>query len=97
MVRTGKNGVCAATNHFRTPGLRIDTECERYDALTAPLDGPLSASAVHKRLRAATQDEKTIQTMVFDPTKQTLHIAIGASPSTDLPLRSLNYRKLLAR
>ncbi len=96
-VRRPADGICAATNHFRSTALRTWTECERYAALTTPVAGKkLSLPEIKKRLHAANQGEMTLQTMIFEPATLTLHLAIGKPPTSGLSFKKLNLAPWLA-
>jgi predicted choloylglycine hydrolase len=86
VVRRPRDGLLAATNHFRAEALQTFTDCARYDALTVPVtaDPTLGVSGLFARLHAASQGDRTLQSMVFDPTARVLHLAIGATPSSAL-------------
>jgi isopenicillin-N N-acyltransferase-like protein len=82
--RDAENGVLPCTNHFRTEGLAVENRCWRYPRLAAAAEQPpLEISQVREYLHAATQDEFTLQTMVFEPRKLTLHLAVGLPPTSD--------------
>jgi isopenicillin-N N-acyltransferase like protein len=95
--REAHEGLCACTNHFRSPQLATATACPRYDALSQAARLPkLGLRDVSQRLHAANQGENTFQTMVFEPATLTLHLAMGSCPSSALPLKELDLRPLLA-
>ncbi len=82
--RDDEQGVVRCTNHFRTAGLSVGENCQRYDALgTQSEDSPLDIAAVQERLHAANQRRLTFQTMVFEPRELVLHLALGEPPSSD--------------
>ena len=95
-VRRPERGLLACTNHFRSPELRTLLRFSwRYQALwesqaLARLDVPDIAQKLHE----VHQGPMTLQTMVFEPAAMRLHVAIGASPATALPLRTLDLRVL---
>jgi hypothetical protein len=52
-------------------------------------------AAVAGRMDAVNQGERTLQTMVFEPSSLRLHLAMGKGPATRLPLRTLDLSVLL--
>lgn len=89
-VRSMSNGCLASTNDFRTRELREPTSCWRYPILAGRgQDGPLGLRDVQDRLDAANQGDITLQTMIFEPARLTLHLAIGPTPTSALPLKTL--------
>lgn len=96
--RDATNSILPCTNHFRSPALAAGTECTRYDSLSSALDQTqLDVDAVHQHLKQVSQGELTLQTMIFQPRELVLHLAIGAAPSTELPLQRIDLKKLLSR
>lgn len=96
-VRHGENGVCACTNHFRTEALKFITSCPRYDRLIrAGAMDRLGVEDVAAKLHEVHQGRATLQTMIFEPGPLRLHLAIGACPTTALPLKKLELAPLLA-
>ena len=94
-VRRPTDGLCPCTNHFRAPELAKDTKCERFDALEQCRSiAKLGLPEVQARLHAAHQGEATLQTMVFDPGKMTLHLALGEGPTSAKPLRAIELGPL---
>jgi hypothetical protein len=86
-VRRAEGGVCAATNHFRAPGLAADTRCDRYEVFVRCRTGPkLGPDALAPILHAARQD-CTIHTLVFEPATLRLHLSLAKPPSSAAPLR----------
>jgi hypothetical protein len=97
VVRPAADGLAACTNHFRSPGLAVGTDCDRFTALDAARGmGKVGVTDVHARLDAANQGANTIQTMVFEPAAGTLHLAFGVGPATKKPLRTVDLRELFA-
>jgi isopenicillin-N N-acyltransferase-like protein len=98
VVRRPLAGICACTNHFRTPELASSLQCKRFDALEKCRDqASLNIPDIIKRLHAANQGEMTLQTMIFEPATLRLHLAIGKGPTSALPLRVLELAPLLAK
>jgi isopenicillin-N N-acyltransferase like protein len=94
-VRRPQDGLCPCTNHFRSPDLVADTRCERYEALDqGRAIAKLGVTEIQARLHAAHQGEATLQTMVFEPAKLTLYLALGEGPTTARPLQKLELGPL---
>jgi isopenicillin-N N-acyltransferase like protein len=103
-VRGPQDGVCACTNHFRTEALAIarPEKCRRYAILVAgnspapSADGQPAGPAkldqkdVARKLNAVHQGNETLQTMIFEPATLKLHLAIGRTPSSALPMKTLD-------
>jgi hypothetical protein len=103
-VRGPQDGVCACTNHFRTEALATvkPSKCRRYAALVADsapaagADGQPTGPAkldrrdVARKLNAVHQGDETLQTMIFEPATLKLHLAIGETPSSALPMKTLD-------
>lgn len=93
--RNADDGLLACTNHFRTKELVVDTTCDRYDKVAAnPNEGRLSLAAVQQHLRAASQPHRTLQTMIFEPRRVTLHVALGQPNTADKPLEPIDLNAL---
>jgi predicted choloylglycine hydrolase len=90
-----KNDIIARTNHFRSEELCTEKNCRRYDILEKCLDQKKFMLAdVHKQLDAVNQGPFTVQTVIFEPSSRTLHLAFGATPASKLPLRTLTLEGL---
>lgn len=95
-VRLSSAGITPCTNHFRSPQLGAATECWRYPILERTArDRPLTIRDVHRQLHRVNQGDITLQTMVFEPRALRLHLAIGPTPSSALPLQTLDVGRLL--
>jgi hypothetical protein len=95
--RNGVGGIVPCTNHFRTDGLTVSTECWRYPLLEAATgEEKLDVEAVRRHLHEVTQGEKTLQTMVFEPRALVLHLAIGKPPTSDDVLTPIDLAPLFA-
>lgn len=93
--RPAENGMLICTNHFRSPELRVNMECDRYEklkegGLTAKLDVP----QLWRRLERASLDI-TFQSMIFEPTTLKLHLAFGKPPSTSQLPKTVELADLL--
>jgi hypothetical protein len=97
--RGGNKGILACTNHFRTDELAMPMfmRCSRYQSLTqGRTPDAMTVADVGRRLHAANMGKLTAQTMVFEPAALTLHVAIGACPSSALPMKELDLKPLFA-
>lgn len=95
--RNPDDSLLQCTNHFRAEGLAVDKTCERYDSLlTADEKQKLDVADVHRHLDLVNQGEFTLQTMVFEPSELVLHLAIGKTPTSALPLARIELRDLLS-
>lgn len=93
--RRGVDGLCACTNHFRTPELGTFALAWRYRLLMAGRNlASLSVDDVARKLHAVHLGRLTMQTMVFEPEPLVLHLAIGSCPSSALPLVRLELAPL---
>jgi predicted choloylglycine hydrolase len=100
--RPPQDKLCACTNHFLTAELKPDqqdnlyTTIERYQALLKTCQGKpkLDIADVQAGLHAASQDDETLQTMIFEPAALRLHLAFGKLPSSALPLKPLDLAPL---
>jgi hypothetical protein len=102
LVRRPEGGTCVCTNHFCTPELRpfvrLDTyrTLDRYEALerAAARHERLGLTEVQEGLDAASQGDHTLQTMVFEPGRLRLHLAVGTCPASAGPFRRLDLGPL---
>ena len=97
--RGGDNGILACTNHFRTDELAMPMfkRCWRYQKLTqGRTPDAMTVSDVGRRLHEANLGKLTVQTMVFEPAALKLHLAVGACPSSALPMKELDLKPLFA-
>jgi len=97
-VRGAQDGCCCCTNHFRTKELATSTECRRFEILDATRQlGKLDVPDVAKRLHLANQGNLTLQTMIFEPATLKLHLAIGKTPSSALPMKTVELANLMGK
>ncbi len=102
VFRPAEKGVCSCTNHFCTEvkpekKLNLARTYDRFNILETVRDGEkkLSVADVQRSLDAVNLGELTLQTMVFEPATLKLHVALGAAPSSRLPLRTLELGPLM--
>lgn len=96
--RPAENGLALCTNHFRTPELCVGKQCWRFERLQAGEKfAQLGVPEVGKLLNSVNQGERTIQTMVFEPAKQQVHVSLGPAPASAQPLQTLQMAKRFAR
>jgi hypothetical protein len=101
--RAAGGGACACTNHFCTPDLRpadvvdVSRTLGRFGTLNAGLKGEakLTPDDLRKRLDAVNLGELTLQTMVFEPRTLRLHLAVGETPASAQPFRTVDLGPLL--
>src|SRR5262245_33954248 len=98
-ARRGANAVCCATNHFRTDKLCVSKNCWRFDKLVPCESGTdkLGLEELSKHLHAVNQGKFTIETMIFEPSKRTLHLAYGDGPSSAKPLKKIELGTLFEK
>jgi hypothetical protein len=95
IVRRSVEEVCACTNHFRAPELATSTRCARYAILDQSRElARLDLADLVKKLRAVSQGELTLQTMIFEPAALRLHLALGRGPTSERPLQVLELAPL---
>jgi len=95
-ARGPAQGICCATNHFRTPELATATTCWRYAALEKSREiERLTVGDVGRLLHSANQGASTIHTIVFEPKPQRIHVSLGVGPSSARPLATLELADLL--
>lgn len=92
--RNAVSGVCACTNHFRTPSLRRSLSCGRYEILRRPHRGTFTAQDIHSRMSQVASPRITLQTMIFEPRSLRLHVGLGSCPATSCPLVAIDLKPL---
>jgi isopenicillin-N N-acyltransferase like protein len=95
IVRQAEDGICMCTNHFRTKELAVSKECDRYEKLQkSSQKAKLGVDDVAKAMHEVHQGEMTMQSMVFEPARLRIHLAIGPGPVTKQPLKLLDCAPL---
>jgi hypothetical protein len=95
VLRRGEDGLCACTNHFRSPELRTFALGWRYRILIESQRQPkLGLDDVAGKLDAVNLGRLTMHTMIFEPEPLVLHLAYGSCPSSSLPLKRLELAPL---
>jgi isopenicillin-N N-acyltransferase like protein len=96
-VRDPVNGLAYCTNHYRVAPMAVpNTKCWRYERLEKSRDlKKLSVADVARLLHAVNQGNRTIQTMVFEPSTLVLHLSIGPGPTSARPLHKVDLKPLL--
>jgi isopenicillin-N N-acyltransferase-like protein len=101
VVREPTDGLCSCTNHFCTTQLKpavqpdIFWTHERFDELEKIRKLPkVGIEDMHKSLHAVSVRNHTLQTMIFEPAKMRMHLAIGACPASAKDLTALDLGPL---
>ena len=96
VLRRGSDGICACANRFCSEELAALPAGIRYRKLiqSRKLER-IDVSDVAAKLDEVNQGRLTVQTMVFEPVPLKLRLAIGATPSSALPLKLLELGPLL--
>jgi hypothetical protein len=98
VVRPARDGVCVCTNHFCTEELRPRVTLNMFKTLThyAALEratrerSRFGVADLHAALHEVSDDDITLQTMVFEPRKLRLHLAIGEVPASEGELKAID-------
>jgi isopenicillin-N N-acyltransferase-like protein len=95
IVRKPEEGICLCTNHFRSQELATSTVCDRYEKLAQTQQlAKVSLADLAASLNAVNQRDFTMQTMVFEPAALKLHLAIGPTPTSALPMKEIDLAPL---
>ncbi len=99
-VRSANKGVCCCCNDFRTDPLATKAKpCIRLEKLlTAEATADkLGVDDVFDRLDKVNQGKKTMQAMVFEPSKRVLHLKIGdgTASATKVKAVTLDVGKMM--
>jgi predicted choloylglycine hydrolase len=102
VVREPVDGLCSCTNHFCTKELKpaeqpdIFWTLDRFDVLEKARKLPkVGVEDMHKSLHAVSVRNHTLQTMVFEPAKLRMHLAIGACPASAKELTTMELAPFL--
>jgi isopenicillin-N N-acyltransferase like protein len=94
-VRSGENGLCLCTNHFRTEELATIIWCPRYRTLSRSYNQlPMSVKDVAERLHQVNMGKLTVQSMVFEPDPLILNLSISPAPASSQPMKKLELQPL---
>jgi isopenicillin-N N-acyltransferase-like protein len=90
VVRSAVNDVCLCTNHLRCDELSKGEKCWRYAVLESLQEGDakIGVDDVFAQLHEVNQGKATLQSMVFEPTRRTLHLKYGYGPATKLEAKT---------
>lgn len=101
VVRGPDKGLAACTNHYCTLELKPEVQRNSFKTLDrfkilegAQAHKKIDVAELQKYLDAVKQEDHTLQTMVFEPAALKLHVALGACPSSKLPLKVLDLAVL---
>ena len=104
VVRQPEDGICSCTNHFCTKELKpafqpdIFWTLDRFDILEMIRKRPkISVDDIHESLHAVSVRNHTLQTMIFEPAKLRLHLAIGTCPASAKELTTLDLAPLFKK
>jgi len=93
VLRRGSDGICVNTNHFRSESLSLWKACPRYALLSkASAVEKLGVDDVFKRLDEVNLGPRTVQSMIFEPERLVVHLAMGKCPATKGSLEALDLK-----
>jgi predicted choloylglycine hydrolase len=102
VVRQPEDGICSCTNHFCTKELKpafqpdIFWTLDRFAILETIRKQPkVGLEDLHRSMNAVSVRNHTLQTMIFEPGKLRLHVAIGACPASAKELTAIDLAPLL--
>jgi predicted choloylglycine hydrolase len=103
VVRPARDGVCVCTNHFCTEELRPRVTLNMFKTLThyAALERAsrercsFTVPDLHAALHEVSDDEITLQTMIFEPRTLRLHLALGEIPASEGELKAIDLGPFL--
>jgi isopenicillin-N N-acyltransferase like protein len=99
IVRKAVQDVCLCTNHFRSDALSTTSTCWRYKKLL-PLQATsekLGVEEVFGQLDNVNQGKSTLQSMVFEPSKQVLHLKYGYNGATKLVAKTFDLAEMFKK
>ncbi|MEQ8839239.1 MAG: hypothetical protein RID07_20710, partial [Lacipirellulaceae bacterium] len=89
--------VLPATNHFRTEELSVGERCWRIPRLMKLGEQQgVTVADVHSYLQRVSFKDMTLQTMVFEPESQVIHLSIGDVPSASGELTRIDLKPLFS-
>ncbi len=98
VFRWAEEGLCLCTNHFLSKELSAGEKCWRYDVLMKYHDHKkLGLADVIEALHAVNQKGATLQTVMFEPAAQRIHVALGKTALSKGPLTTLELKPLFKR
>lgn len=87
--------VLPATNHFRTEQLSVGERCWRIPRLMKLGEQQgVTVADVHSHLQQVSFKDMTLQTMVFEPDSQVIHLSIGDVPTASGELTRIDLKPL---
>ena len=93
VLRRGGDGICVNTNHFRSDSLGLWKACPRYALLSkAAAIEKLGVADVFQKLDEVNMGPRTVQSMVFEPERLVVHVAMGKCPATKGTLEELDLK-----
>jgi predicted choloylglycine hydrolase len=96
-VRSSDDGLVFCTNHFLLDpmALKPTPKCWRYPILEKSREmKKFDVADVAKLISQVNQGNRTIQTMVFEPSELVLHLSLGRGPTSEKPLNRLDLKPL---
>ena len=88
--REAQKGYCACTNHFRARPLCVNSQCARYTKLEHAFSTPkVDLTTLTHKLNEVNQGKLTIQSMIFEPSNQNLHLVMGQGPVSGKQMQSI--------
>lgn len=94
--RSSTNGFCACTNHFTSDEFAAKKQPNTYKTVDRLKnlqefagEKRLGITELQERLHSVNQDDLTLQTMIFEPDRLKLHLAIGKGPASGHEMKTL--------
>jgi isopenicillin-N N-acyltransferase-like protein len=102
-VRRPRDGLIVCTNHFCTPELRPPATRNLFNTVdhfttleqATRTRARFGSAELHAALHAVSDPDITMQTMVFEPRRLRLHLAIGTVPASAGPLQCVDLAPFL--
>ena len=99
-VRTSESGILAASNYFLCPALASQPcDCERYRSLIESANdnrGRYGVDTMKQALFAARIKGWNLQSVIVEPSKKLLHVAMNREPASAGPYTTFAIDRLLA-